>query len=83
MLGTELRGKQLGLVGFGRIARAVAARAPAFGMRVAYTDVDVCGRAVRTDVARSAAEYLGRRLAARAPDARDPSSDRQKALWHA
>jgi glyoxylate reductase len=39
MLGTELRGKQLGLVGFGRIARAVAARAPVFGMRVAYTDV--------------------------------------------
>jgi glyoxylate reductase len=37
MLGTELRGKQLGLVGLGRIARAVAARAPAFGMRVAYT----------------------------------------------
>jgi glyoxylate reductase len=35
MLGTELRGKQLGLVGFGRIARAVAARASAFGMRVA------------------------------------------------
>ena len=37
MLGSELRGKQLGLVGMGRIARAVAARAPAFGMRVAYT----------------------------------------------
>ena len=36
MLGTELRGTQLGLVGSGRIARAVAARAPAFGMRVAY-----------------------------------------------
>jgi glyoxylate reductase len=36
MLGTELKGKQLGLVGLGRIARAVAARAPAFGMRVAY-----------------------------------------------
>jgi glyoxylate reductase len=35
MLGTELRGKQLGLVGFGRIARAVAARASAFGVRVA------------------------------------------------
>src|SRR5215467_11432628 len=34
MLGTELRGKQLGLVGFGRIARAVAARASAFGVRV-------------------------------------------------
>jgi glyoxylate reductase len=36
LLGTELRGKQLGLVGVGRIGRAVAARAPAFGMRVAY-----------------------------------------------
>jgi glyoxylate reductase len=37
MLGMELRGKQLGLVGVGRIGRAVAARAGAFGMRVAYT----------------------------------------------
>ena len=37
MLGSELRNKQLGLVGSGRIARAVASRAPAFGMRVAYT----------------------------------------------
>jgi glyoxylate reductase len=34
MLGTDLRGKQLGIVGFGRIGRAVAARADAFGMRV-------------------------------------------------
>jgi len=39
MLGTELKGKQLGLIGFGRIARAVAARAPAFGIRVVYSDV--------------------------------------------
>jgi glyoxylate reductase len=37
MLGSELRGKQLGLVGVGRIGRAVAARAPAFGMQVACT----------------------------------------------
>jgi len=36
MLGSDLRGKQLGIVGFGRIGKAVAARAPAFGMRVAY-----------------------------------------------
>jgi glyoxylate reductase len=37
LLGTELRGKQLGLIGVGRIGRAVAARAGAFGMQVAYT----------------------------------------------
>jgi glyoxylate reductase len=36
LLGAGLADKQLGLVGFGRIARAVAAKAPAFGMRVAY-----------------------------------------------
>lgn len=37
MLGADLRGKQLGLVGLGRIGRAVASRAAAFGMTVAYT----------------------------------------------
>jgi glyoxylate reductase len=37
MLGTELRGKLLGLVGLGRIGRAVARRSQAFGMRVAFT----------------------------------------------
>jgi glyoxylate reductase len=36
MLGMELRGKQLGLVGVGRIAQAVIDKAPAFGMSVAY-----------------------------------------------
>ncbi|PKP93363.1 MAG: D-glycerate dehydrogenase [Alphaproteobacteria bacterium HGW-Alphaproteobacteria-16] len=34
MLGRSLSGKVLGLVGYGRIARAVAARATAFGMQV-------------------------------------------------
>jgi glyoxylate reductase len=46
LLGTELRGKQLGLIGAGRIGRAVAARAGAFGMRVAYTsrrEMDLAG----------------------------------------
>ena len=37
LLGMELRGRQLGIIGFGRIGRAVAARAPAFGMRVVHT----------------------------------------------
>jgi glyoxylate reductase len=37
MLGMELRSKQLGIVGMGRIGRAVAGKAPAFGMRVAYS----------------------------------------------
>jgi glyoxylate reductase len=37
LLGSELTGKQIGLVGLGRIGRAVARKAGAFGMRVAYT----------------------------------------------
>lgn len=36
MLGTELAGKQLGIIGRGRIGRAVAAKASAFGMQVAF-----------------------------------------------
>jgi glyoxylate reductase len=36
MLGSELAGKQLGILGMGRIGSAVAARAQAFGMMVAY-----------------------------------------------
>lgn len=34
MLGSGLAGKQLGIVGWGRIGRAVAARATAFGMQI-------------------------------------------------
>jgi len=37
MLGTDLRDKQLGIVGFGRIGKAVASRAATFGMRVAFS----------------------------------------------
>ena len=36
MLGSSLGGKQLGIIGPGRIGRAVGARAPAFGVRIAY-----------------------------------------------
>ena len=50
MLGTELRNKQLGIVGFGRIGQAVAARAAGFGMRVAY--------AGRRDLGLPGAEFM-------------------------
>jgi glyoxylate reductase len=40
MLGSDLRGKQLGIVGLGRIGRAVAERAGVFGMRVAFTSLE-------------------------------------------
>jgi glyoxylate reductase len=36
MLGSDLRGKQLGIVGMGRIGQAVARRAVSFGMTIAY-----------------------------------------------
>ena len=46
MLGSELRGKQLGIIGAGRIGRAVAAMAPAFGMRAVFAARE--GRAQET-----------------------------------
>ena len=39
LLGMELRGKTLGIVGYGRIGQAVARRAEGFGMRVIFSDV--------------------------------------------
>lgn len=38
-MGFELRGKTLGIIGFGRIGREVAKRAKAFEMRVIYYDI--------------------------------------------
>lgn len=47
-LGTSLKGKQLGIIGMGRIGRAVAHRAKAFGMNIAYHNrnrlSDLCER---------------------------------------
>lgn len=41
MLGMELRGKQLGIIGRGRIGRAVAAKASAFGMTAVFAKHDM------------------------------------------
>ena len=38
-LGTRIWGKTLGIIGFGRIGRAVADRARGFGMRIVYHDL--------------------------------------------
>lgn len=46
MLGTEVTGKTLGVVGFGRIGQAVARRAAGFGLSILYTsprDMDFAG----------------------------------------
>jgi glyoxylate reductase len=58
LLGGDVHGKTLGVVGFGRIGRAVARRAQGFGMRVLYQDAVAADPAVerelgatRTDIA--------------------------------
>ena len=49
MLGIELRGKTLGVVGYGRIGRAVAARARAAGMQIVYWDPVFGGESITLD----------------------------------
>jgi glyoxylate reductase len=58
LLGGDVHGKTLGVVGFGRIGRAMARRALGFGMRVLYQDAVAAAaaaerelRATRTDLA--------------------------------
>jgi glyoxylate reductase len=57
LLGGDIHGKALGIVGFGRIGRAMAKRAQGFGMRVLYQDAVAADpaterelRASRTDI---------------------------------
>ena len=57
MLGTQLQGKQLGIVGAGRIGTAVATLAEAFGMSVVFSE--------RVGDGRGEAESGGRSLSAR------------------
>jgi glyoxylate reductase len=58
LLGGDVHGKTLGIIGFGRIGRAMARRALGFGMRVLYQDAVAADpateqelRATRTDTA--------------------------------
>lgn len=54
LLGTELMGKTLGIVGLGRIGRAVARRAKGFGLRLLYT-----GRSEKPADQSEGARYVG------------------------
>jgi len=61
----RISGRTLGLVGFGNIARQVAVRAQAFGMRILYTDpfvktgqFDVPGKKVELDELLSESDFV-------------------------
>jgi glyoxylate reductase len=50
LVGTDVWGKTLGIVGFGRIGRAVARRASGFQMRIIYTDAVRASEAVEKEL---------------------------------
>ncbi len=50
LLGSDIHGKTLGVIGFGRIGRAVARRALGFGMRVLYHDPNPADIAVEREL---------------------------------
>lgn len=52
LLGLELRGRTLGLLGAGRIGQAVGRRAPGFGVRILYT-----ARTVKSDFERDTGAF--------------------------
>ena len=85
MMGTMVSGKTLGLVGFGRIARAVTKKAhDGFGMKVIFHDPLVPGGVARRRASRHArggARRGGLRLAALPGAARDASPDERAAVW--
>jgi glyoxylate reductase len=50
MLGTSIQGARLGVVGMGQIGAALARRAKAFGMSVAYSNRKPCDAALSTEL---------------------------------
>ena len=50
LVGADVWGKTLGVVGFGRIGRAVARRAAGFQMKVVYTDAIQAPREIETEL---------------------------------
>jgi glyoxylate reductase len=57
MLGRDVHGKVLGIVGFGRIGQAVARRGSGFGMRIVYFDVIRPPEAVELEVGAEYGEF--------------------------
>ena len=73
--GTEVDGKTLGVLGFGRIGQLVAIRAKAFGMRVVAYDPFVAGERFRelgAEKAETPDDVLARRRLPHAAPAEDP-----------
>jgi glyoxylate reductase len=56
LLGGDIYGKTLGIVGFGRIGRAMARRAQGFGMRVLYQDAAAADPATERELRASRAD---------------------------
>jgi glyoxylate reductase len=65
LCGADVWGKTLGILGFGRIGRAVARRAIGFGMRVLYNDAVRAPREIESELG---AEYLERDAVLREAD---------------
>ena len=86
LMGVDVHGATLGIVGFGRIGREMARRGRGFGMRILYHDVHPAtpggGGGARGAPRRDGrpAARVGLRHPARQPDRRDAAPDRRSAL---